>query len=347
MVDMSTVQRLRKPLISAVLPALAVGLILAAAFFLPSARNMFGKIASCSAATLTAAPPSPHTGGGTVVETATATCHGGSGYAYGAGTPEFRFWEFDPGSRWSMVQDYSVTNTFNWNTTGLANGDYRLEVDVRSIDESVAYDVVVNITYHIGPAPCTAANLTVAPASPGHTGGTYTMTGSSASCPNPVYRFWVQDPGRAWSIVQDYTATTTHTWGPVGTYHVGDYNMEVDVRDASETTAYDTVKNIVYHLAGCTGATLTPVPNGGVHGAVPVTLTATATCPGTATYRFWIFDAGGTRWSMVQDFSTSNTYTWAAGNQKAGTSRIEVDVRDQGSLDVYEFATSGLTDTLT
>jgi len=333
------------------IPVLAVGAVLLASFIV--GPRITGTLASCSGATLTANPPSPHTGGGNVTETGSASCTGGYGYNYGTGGPPlFRFWEFDPGSRWSMVQDYSLTNTHVWNTTGLPNGDYRLEVDVRSQDEpsSVAYDTVANITYHIGPPPCANAGLAVAPASgTGGTGGSVVMTGSSTGCPNPVYRFWIQDPGSRWSMSQDYSATTTHTWGPVGTYHVGQYNMEVDVRDASETVAYDVVKNITYNLVGCTGATITGAPpTTAPTGAADVTLTATATCPAgaTPTYRFWIMDAGS-RWSMVQDFSTSNTYTWAKGNQRIGVAHIEVDVRDQGSFDTYEFATQGQTYTYT
>jgi len=335
---------LRRPVVGYLVPPVALALVLALAFFAPANSNIFGKLASCSSATLSAAPPTLTSSGMTVVETASATCQGGYGYPYGAGTPKFRFWEFDPGSRWSMVQDYSTSNTHNWNTTGLPNGDYRLEVDVLSIDEpnSQGYDVVSLIHFIIGPAPCTTAGLSVAPPSgTGATGGTMTMTGSSTGCTNPVYRFWIFDAGGTrWSMVQDYSATTTHTWGPVGTYHVGQYKMEVDVRDAAETTTYDVVHNITYNLVGCTGATIVPTGNGGVHGAAPIIFTATATCPGTATYRFWLRDPGRA-WSMVQDFSTSNMYTWAAGNQSAGTTLVEVDVRDQGSFDTYEFATQG------
>jgi hypothetical protein len=120
--------------------------------------------------------------------------------------------------------------------------------------------------------------------------------------------------------------------------------MEVDVRDASETTSYDAVSNLTFTLTGCTVAGLTGAPpSPSVTGAGDVVLTATSTCPRAATYRFWILDAGGTHWSIVQDFSTTATYTWKAANQRMGTAKIEVDVRDQGSLEVYEAVTQGLT----
>ena len=342
---------LKPAMLKRLIPAGVVGAVLAASFIV--GPGIVGTFASCGSGTLTANPASPHTGGGIVVLTATGACGGyggGGGYGYGANIPTFRFWELDPGSRWSMVQDYSTSNKFNWNTTGLANGDYNLEVDIKSFDEpnSIGYDLVVHLIYHIGPPPCANAGLAVNPASgTGHTGGSVVMTGSSTGCPNPVYRFWIQDPGSRWSMSQDYSATTTHTWGPVGTYHVGSYNMEVDVRDSSENVSYDVVKNITYSLVGCTGATIVGAPaSPQVTGAGDVTLTATATCPGTAEFRFWIMDAGS-RWSMVQDFSSKTTYTWAKGNQRMGVAHIEVDVRDVGSLDTYEFATQGQTYTYT
>src|SRR5580693_6670811 len=91
--------KLRRPAMGYVVPPLAVSLILAVAFFAPSASNVLGKLASCQSATLSAAPPTLASSGATVVETAGASCTGGYGYAYGAGTPTFRFWELDPGSR--------------------------------------------------------------------------------------------------------------------------------------------------------------------------------------------------------------------------------------------------------
>jgi N-acetylmuramoyl-L-alanine amidase len=285
----------------------------------------------------------------------TANCIGGYGYAYGANLPTYRFWIFDlTANRWSMVQDYSTNDTYNWNTAGIANGDYKLELDVKSYDEpnSIGYDFVINKTYHVGPPPCTASLAISGGSGPttGATGGTYVMTGSSTGCPNPTYRFWILDPGGPhWSMVQDYGLTTanTHTWA--GTYYLGAYKMEVDVRDASNTSvAYEAVNNVTFTLTGCTAATISGTPpNTSVTGAVDVTLTATATCPGTPTYRFWILDAGGSHWSIVQDFSPTATYTWAKANQRAGVSKIEVDVRDKGSAEVYEFATQNQTYTFT
>ena len=286
----------------------------------------FNLIKACSNPGLTPVPASPQTAGTPVTLT---------GSVSNCPSPQYRFWIAPPGGGWGIVQDYSASSTYNW-TNDTTAGVYRLEVDVRNTGSTATYDSVANITYTINSAAaCTSANLTTAPTSPGPTGGTVLMTGSSTGCPNPQYRFWVQDPGRRWSMVQDYSSVNTHSWA----FHTtaGSYNMEVDVRDASETVAYDRVFNLTYAVQGCTAANLSASPASPHTAGVMVTLTATSTCGGTPTYRFWIYDAGGTRWSMVQDYSTSTTYTWAATNDTmVGIYRLEIDVRNQGSTEVYE-----------
>ena len=293
------------------------------------------QLNGCTAAGLTTSLPSPQMAGTTIVLNATAVC---------PGTPAFKFWVRAPGAVWSVVRDWDPSASFNWTTTGGPAGTYYLEADVRDQGSTAFYEATSPvITFQLGGSTCSAATLTAAPASPGATGGAVTFT-AGATCANPRFKFWMAPPGGAWSVVQNYSASSTFNWNGAGV--PGAYRFEVDVRDASSSASYDTVKNATYSLVGCTSATVRPSPAGGVHGATDVTFNATATCPGTATYRFWMRDPGSTRWSLVQDYSTNATYLWKAANQRAGTTLIEVDVRDQGSTAVYEFATSGQSDTL-
>jgi hypothetical protein len=275
----------------------------------------------CSGAAISAVPASPAAPATTVTWTGSAT---------GCPNPRFRFWELDPGSRWSMVQDYSATTTYTWHAPGLG-GSYRFEVDVRDASSSAAYDAVAASTYTLQASSCANATLAVAPPTPGGTGVAVTMTGGSSSCPNPRYRFWVKDPGSRWSMVQDYSPATTHLWTQTGA--AGTYALEVDVRDAAETTAYDTVANLSYVAAGCGAATLSPSPTAPQPHGTQVTLTGGATCLGTPTYRFWVRAPGGS-WRIVRDYSTSSSFAWTPAS--AGTYSLEVDVRDQGATASYE-----------
>jgi photosystem II stability/assembly factor-like uncharacterized protein len=294
--------------------------------------NTTYQLNPCSAVTLSAAPTSPQAPGTSVVLTGTATC---------PGTASYRFWVRTPAGAWSIMRVYSTTNTFTWNTTGLAAGSYGLEVDVRNQGASASYEAVGNITYVLGVNPCTTPTLVASPVSPGPTGGSITFTATTTGCPTPNYRFWLKSPGSNWNIVQPYSGNNTFLWQQPATGLAGSYGIEVDVRDSSETTSYDAVMNIVYTLKGCTAAGLTASPtNTAPHGST-VALTATATCPAPQVfYRFWIKAPGGS-WTIVQDYSSSNTFTWTASSSPInttvpGTYSVEVDVRDQGSLETYE-----------
>ena len=120
--------------------------------------------------------------------------------------------------------------------------------------------------------------------------------------------------------------------------------IEVDVKDQTSSASYDEVKNLTYALKGCSAVTLTSSPPNTTASGSTVTLTATATCPGTPTYRFWIKALDGA-WTVVLDYGTGNTFRWTntsspINTATPGTYSIEVDVTDQGGTDTYEKVTT-------
>ena len=287
--------------------------------------NTTFDITTCTGATLTTNLAQPQVPGVTITVTGAATC---------AGTPQYRFWLRPPGGAWAVVQGYSATNTFNWNTAGQAIGFYGLEVDVRNTGATSSYETTTNVAYSLAAPPCTTPTLTPSVASPQGTGAQITLSATTTSCPNPIYRFWVQPPGGAWQSVRSYTSSPTFTWNASGVG--GTYGLEVDVRDVSRSTlTYDAVANITFTLVACTGATLstdlaTPQPSG-----ARITLTGGATCMGTPEYRFWVRPPGG-RWSVIRDYSTTSTAAWSTVGDAGGTYNLEVDVRDRGAAAAYE-----------
>ena len=98
------------------------------------------SIPACTSAHLSTDKSSPQVHGTTVVLTGSATC---------AGTPEYRFWVRDLNGAWHVVQDFSPTSTDSWNTTGLAPGNYGLEVDVRNHSSTAAYETAANLTFSV------------------------------------------------------------------------------------------------------------------------------------------------------------------------------------------------------
>jgi hypothetical protein len=190
--------------------------------------------------------------------------------------------------------------------------------------------MAAHTTYALAVNPCATPTLSASPASSGATGGSVTFNATTAGCAKPTYRFWVQGPDGRWQVKQDYSTAGSFIWKDTGS--VGAYGIEVDVRDQAESVSYDAVKNIPYALKGCTAAILSANPATTTHGS-SVALSANATCPGSPTYRFWAKAPGGS-WTVIQDYSTSNTKSWTP--TVAGTYSLEVDVRDQGSTDSYE-----------
>jgi cell wall-associated protease len=85
-------------------------------------------------------------------------------------------------------------------------------------------------------------------ASPQPAGTTVTFTASAGCTGTPQYRFWVKAPGGAWTIAQDYGASSTFVWNTAGK-PAGTYQLEVDVRNAGSTASYQAVANVSFALS--------------------------------------------------------------------------------------------------
>src|SRR5712692_3375337 len=179
---------------------------------------------------------------------------------------------------------------------------------------------------------CTNALISVAPASPQGTGTKATVTAGSSGCASPQYRFWIQDPGRDWSMVKDYSSASTYSW--TGTGAPGSYRLEVDVR-ANPNVSYDSTANLTYVLNPCSGAGLKADQASPQQPGPSIVLTGSATCAGAAQYRFWIRPPGGA-WGIVQDYGAVATYAWNTSGKPVGSYGLEVDVKNQGATASYE-----------
>lgn len=267
----------------------------------------FSIEARCSSATLSAGPAGMAGTGSTVTLTATAA---------GCPTPNYRFLVAG-----KVVQPYSAAATYSWSTAGLPAGKYGLEVDVRNQSSTAGYEAYSVLgSYTL--APCSSARLSTDKTSPQPTGATVVLAGAASCLGVPEYRFLVD--GR---VVQGYGTASTFTLATAG-LAVGTHALEVDVRGQGSAAGYEAWAKASLTLAGCSAARLTTDRASPQKTGTTVVLTATATCPGTPEYRFLV---GGV---VVQDYSTTNTFTWSSSG--AGAVRLEVDVRNQGSTLGYE-----------
>ncbi len=187
----------------------------------------------------------------------------------------------------------------------------------------------------------TATSLTANVSFPVPAGTQVTWTATATGGTAPLqYRFWRFDVAtNTWTMVRDYTTSNTFLWA-TGSADVGQHKFGVWVRSAGSPAAYESYLGTAVFTITAATATATsltanvtfPVPAG-----TQVTWTATAT-GGTAPlqYRFWRFDVATGIWTMVRDYTTSNTFLWATGSADVGQHKFGVWVRSAGSPAAYE-----------
>ena len=276
--------------------------------------------------TLTSVPPVPVGVGTPVTWTATAT----------GGTPplQYKFYLYNQGTAsWTLLQDYSTSNQATW--TPQAPGTYWLQAWVRSAGSSTAWEDWIGCEPFSVTDTITVTSFTTNISPPVTTGTPVTLTATAAGGIAPVqYKFWVRDPNNQWSVVRDYDASNEAVWTPT---IAGSYLMQVWVRSAGSTAAWQAWKalgpfTVVTAIPTVTDLRVGPLP---LTAGVPATWTATATGgTGPLQYKFWLLDMATGKWSVLQDYSTSNQAPWtpaAPGNYVA-----QVWVRSAGSTASYE-----------
>jgi hypothetical protein len=275
---------------------------------------------------LTANVPSPQVAGTSVTFTAAATG--------GAAPYQYMFWVWN-GSTWSVVRDWSGSNTFTWTPTQ-PNTGYRVSVwarnattttDTRDADLAIPYP----ITAASAPGPLTVTALTSSVPSPQVTGTPITFTASATGGVAPYqYKFWVSNGG-SWTVVRDWSGSSSYTWTP--TLANANYRVSVWVRNATTLTdTRDGDLSVAYPIIAPTApgaltvtALTSNVASPQVAGT-PITFTAAAT-GGVAPYqyKFWVWN--GSVWMVVRDWNGSSSFTWTP-TQASSNYRVAVWVRN-------------------
>jgi len=297
-----------------------------------------GPFNACSSVSVTPAPPSPSVVGATVTVTATA-----------AGCPNlnplYRFSLFGPsGGGYQQVQAYSTNPVFSWSTAGLAPGAYRFSVWARDANSNGAYgnssgrwDTYNNATVYTLNS-CTSLNVTAAPPSPHEVGTTITIS-AAATCPSPLYRFWLLAPGaNGYQMVQDYSASPNFNWITTGNLP-GTYRFAVWVRDTNSPGEFGNASgrwdlynnNTVYTLSSCTSLGVSSAPGTSAASGTTVTVTASAVGCSSPLYRFSLLAPGGASYVMVRDYSSTATFTWTTTGLTVGAYRFSVWAKDSTS----------------
>src|SRR5712691_7921001 len=236
-----------------------------------------------------------------------------SGSASGCPNPQYEFWMRPAASSsWQLVQGYSNSSTYRWNTNGATAGVVYFGIWVRDAGSALANDALASVPYTLF-STCASVGESFAPASPlaRGSGTMVTVTGSAAGCSSPQYEFWMRPAASSvWQLVQGYSTTPTYHWNtsgaPAGTVYFG-----VWVRDAGSTAAHDALASVPYTLfSPCASASesfspASPLARGS--GAI-VTITGTAAGCSNPQFEFWMRPSTSGVWQLVQGYSTSPTY---------------------------------------
>jgi hypothetical protein len=189
---------------------------------------------------------------------------------------------------------------------------------------------------------CTAVSVSTSPSSPQLSGTSVQLIASAATCPNPIYHFSILAPGAtSYQVVQNYSTSPTFNWSTSG-LAPGGYRFSVWARDALSSgyagnssgawDAYDnnTVYTVTSLPCSAVSASASPGPSSGV-----VTISAAASACPHPLYRFSLLAPGSTSYQLVQDYSTSASFTWSTSGLAAGSYRFSIWARDMSSYGTY------------
>ncbi len=266
--------------------------------------------------------------------TFTAAASGGS-----AGPLQYQFIRYDEGSGWTIAQPYSSQRTYTWTPGAGAAGTHLLQVWVRSAGATAQYEGWLGTDYFsVVVDPLSSATLTadvVFPV-PANTPIKWTATVSGGVAPLE-YKFFVFQSGVGWAVARDFATSSTFSWTPAS---AGTYTFQVWVRNAGSSASYDTWAGTAMFTVGSSGpaSVVSLVANQGMPGASSMVWTAIGTggTAGPLQYKFWRYNASTGLWTVVQDYSTANTFSWTPAADEVGTYMLQTWVRSGGSSAQYE-----------
>ena len=274
----------------------------------------------------------------------------------GTGPYEYRFYRKGPdtGNAWTLVQDYSTSNTYALASTENMAGIHTVQVNVRNVGSSTDIEAYRNTSFTVNSAIIAPTSVTIATdvTSPQTAGAPITFTGQGVGGTGPYeYRFYRKGPdtGNAWTLVQNYSASNSYALATTEAM-VGNHTVQVNVRNIGSSSAYEayintsifTIKSIT--VAPTTVTINTDVTSPQIAGA-PITFTGQGV-GGSGPYEYRFYRKGpdtGNAWTLVQNYSASNSYILATTEAMVGTHTVQVNVRNVGSstdIEAYINATA-------
>jgi len=269
--------------------------------------------------------------------TFTATAHDGTG------NYEFEFQHKVVGGNYSTVQNWSPTPTYDWTPLPSDEGGHYIRVAVRKAESPTGDTEASTYMYFRVLSPVHINSLTPDPLGPiGATNPVVLTPSTSGGLNDYEYQFQLNGPGTGytWSVLQDYTSTTSWTWNTTDA-DIGTNSIRVRARNAGlnepfydelDYPNYEVVVNYVSaYLNSFTSDVQSPQNIN-----TPITFTADAGGgSGTILYRYMRKgpDTGGVP-QVFQDWtSVTPTWSWTPNDTQIGWNYVKVQVKDLNKPD--------------
>jgi len=262
------------------------------------------------------------------------------------GTYEYRFRVKGPatGGNWQILQDYSASTTFTWDTTGYL-GKNRVQVQARPAGTTDTPYKDAQTVWVNDVNAATGVTIATNVPNPEFTGTPVIISAQAAGGTGTYeYQFRVKGPStnNAWVVLQDFSTASSVTWDTTGV--LGQHRVQVLARNAGsqDKPVRDGHQFWLNALDALTGVSLSANLTSPQTPGTLVTLTAAPTSGGNGTYvyRYRIRPSSGGAWQVLQDWSASATYQWDT-SAYSGSYRLQVQAVNANASD--KPAHSGLT----
>ena len=276
----------------------------------------------CGSVSLTPSAAAPQPVGSVVTFTASSTR---------CASPEYQFWLRRPGTGYVMVQPYSTSPTWTFDTTSYPAATYEINVLAREAGTSSASDVSFVMTYDIRSGGCVVSALTPSVAQGQPAGTSITFTAQPSGC-TKQYKFLLLAPGATWRVVRNYGSSRVWSWNTTG-YFAGTYRIEVWAGSSTTPSKYVAYAITTYTLGqavGCSSVTLGADTAPPQASGVSVTLTGAASGCANPTYEFLLLTPR-TNWTVMRTWGNGTSWTWHTAGYAPGTYQLAVWTRRSGS----------------
>ncbi len=230
----------------------------------------------------------------------------------GEGIYEYRLLEYDTATKdWNVLVDYQLSSGFTWKSD--SSTTKRFCVEVQDGNGDVVRSTAMNV--NVDPLSSSLRTNTLKP----ELGTTVKMVASASGGEGGyTYQFVVYNMNdKKNEYVKDYSSASTITWTPKT---AGNRKVYVRVKDKAGQIVKSSELTVSVNEKLSAAAKMATIIGG-----VKVTGIG-AGGDGKYEYKFVMYTPATQKWTLLQNYSATNTYTWKISGTSAR--QIYVDVRD-------------------